>query len=178
MRRDNDHLVKVSYADVTAADYAAERFPYVLQQRSGNDNALGRMKFMMPNQYNIYLHDTQAKKLFQHHDRAYSHGCIRLSDPDSMARVLLEEDGFTAEEIATHLANKNRKLVRFKTPIPTHLTYMTTWVDEYGALNRRADIYNHDEALLKALKAKNTLISELDQLPAISRTENDSNNEG
>ncbi len=168
MRRDGDHLIKVPYEQITAADYAADRFPYVLQQRSGPGNALGNMKFMMPNPYNIYLHDTQAKKLFSHHDRAYSHGCIRLSDPETMARVLLHEDGFSDEEIEFHLANKDRKLVRFKTPVATHLTYMTTWVDEQGVLNTRADIYNHDEALIGALKAKNTLINNLQRVPPIS----------
>jgi len=177
MRRDGDYLVKVSYNDVTQADYSAKRFPYVLQQRSGKSNTLGRMKFMMPNPYNIYLHDTQAKNLFQHHDRAYSHGCIRLSDPDAMARLLLKEDGFTSQEIETALTRKDRKLVRLKSPVPTHLTYMTTWVDEFGALNRRFDIYNHDAALLKALKSKNTLISTLDQIPSISRSSNINNNE-
>lgn len=168
MRRDGDHLIKVPYEQITAADYAADRFPYVLQQRSGPGNALGNMKFMMPNPYNIYLHDTQAKKLFSHHDRAYSHGCIRLSDPETMARVLLHEDGFSDEEIELHLANKDRKLVRFKTPVATHLTYMTTWVDEQGVLNTRADMYNHDEALIEALKAKNTLINNLQRVPPLS----------
>lgn len=168
MRRDGDHLIKVPYEEITAADYAADRFPYVLQQRSGPGNALGNMKFMMPNPYNIYLHDTQAKKLFSHHDRAYSHGCIRLSDPETMARVLLHEDGFSNEEIEFHLANKDRKLVRFKTPVATHLTYMTTWVDEQGVLNTRADIYEHDEALIAALKAKDTLINNLQRVPAMS----------
>lgn len=178
MRRDGDYLVKVPYEEVTAADYAADRFPYVLQQRSGQGNALGNMKFMMPNPYNIYLHDTQAKELFSHHDRAYSHGCIRLNDPETMARVLLHEDGFTEQEIETALANKDRKLVRFTTPIQTHLTYMTTWVDEQGLLNSRADMYDHDEALIKALKAKNTLISNLQRVPPISAAGRSSRHEG
>lgn len=168
MRRDGGHLIRVPFEEITAADYAADRFPYVLQQRSGPGNALGNMKFMMPNPYNIYLHDTQAKKLFSHHDRAYSHGCIRLSEPEAMARVLLHEDGFSNEEIEFHLANKDRKLVRFNTPIATHLIYMTTWVDEEGVLNTRADIYNHDEALIGALKEKNTLINNLQRVPPIS----------
>jgi len=168
MRRENGHLIKVPYEDVTEEDYAADRFPYVLQQRSGEDNALGKMKFMMPNPYNIYLHDTQAKDLFSHHDRAYSHGCIRLSDPEAMARTLLQEDGFTADEIEEALALIDRKLVRFKTPIPTHMAYLTTWIDEEGGLNQRADVYNHDEALINALKSQNTLLSTLDEVPKIS----------
>lgn len=171
MRRDGDHLVKVNYNDVTAEDLNADRFPYVLQQRSGEGNALGNMKFMMPNQWNIYMHDTQAKKLFSHNDRAYSHGCIRLSDPETMARTLLYEDGYTEQEINAALALTDRKLVRLRTPIPTHITYLTTWVDEYGSLNRRSDVYNHDEALISALKSGNTLLTTLNQIPVISMIE-------
>ncbi|MFT6878092.1 MAG: murein L,D-transpeptidase YcbB/YkuD [Granulosicoccus sp.] len=171
LRRDSDHLVKVSYDDVTEEDLNADRFPYVLQQRSGEGNALGRMKFMMPNQWSIYMHDTQAKKLFTHHDRAYSHGCIRLSDPESMARTLLHEDGYTAQEIDAVLALHDRKLVRLRTPIPTHITYMTSWVDDSGVLNQRADIYNHDEALISSLKSNNTLLTLLSQVPVISMVE-------
>ena len=176
MRRDGDHLVKVNYDDLTQEDINADRFPYVLQQRSGEGNALGRMKFMMPNQWNIYMHDTQAKKLFTHNDRAYSHGCIRLSDPDAMARTLLSEDGYTENEINASLALKDRKLVRLKTPIPTHIAYFTTWVDEYGSLNRRTDVYNHDKAITKALKSSNTLLSILNQVPAISMVEGQASN--
>ncbi|MGK0228943.1 MAG: murein L,D-transpeptidase YcbB/YkuD [Gammaproteobacteria bacterium] len=171
MQRDGDYLVKVDYDDVTTEDLNADRFPYVLQQRSGDGNALGRMKFMMPNQWSIYMHDTQAKRLFTHNDRAYSHGCIRLSDPEIMARTLLHEDGYTAQEIDAALALTDRKLVRLRTPIPTHITYMTSWVDEYGTLNRRTDVYNHDEALISALKTNNTLLTILNQLPVISMVE-------
>lgn len=176
MRRDSGHLVKVSYDEVTEEDLNADRFPYVLQQRSGENNALGRMKFMMPNQWNIYMHDTQAKDLFTRDDRAYSHGCIRLSDPETMARTLLHEDGFSAEDIDAALALNDRKLVRLKTPIQTHITYMTSWVDEYGTLNRRADVYNHDEALLNALKSNNTLLTMLDQSSIISLLEDQAPN--
>jgi murein L,D-transpeptidase YcbB/YkuD len=171
MQRDGDYLVKVDYNDVTTEDLNADRFPYVLQQRSGDGNALGRMKFMMPNQWNIYMHDTQAKKLFTHNDRAYSHGCIRLSDPELMARTLLHEDGYTTLEVEAALALTDRKTVRLRTPIPTHITYMTSWIDEYGALNRRADVYNHDEALISALKSNNTLLTLLHQVPALSLVE-------
>lgn len=171
MRRDGDYLVKVDYDDLTEEDLNADQFPYVLQQRSGEGNALGRMKFMMPNQWNIYMHDTQAKKLFTHNDRAYSHGCIRLSDPETMARTLLYEDGYTSEEIEAALVLTDRKLVRLRTPIPTHITYMTSWVDEDGELNRRADVYNHDDALISALKSNNTLLTLLNQIPVISMVE-------
>lgn len=171
MRRDGGHLVKVDYDDLTEEDLNADQFPYVLQQRSGQGNALGRMKFMMPNQWNIYMHDTQAKQLFSHNDRAYSHGCIRLSDPEAMARILLLEDGYTSEDIEVSLARNDRKLVRLRTPIPTHITYMTSWVDEYGELNRRPDVYSHDDALISALKSNNTLLTLLNQIPVISMLE-------
>ena len=168
MRRDGDYLVKVSYSDITQSDLTAKRFPYVLQQRSGKRNALGRMKFMMPNQWSIYMHDTQAKDLFSHHVRAYSHGCIRLSDPEAMARALLTEDGYTDMEIEAHLARSKQKLVKLRTPVPTHLSYFTSWVDEYGTFNRRNDIYDYNDALIRALKSNNTLLSVLDTMPIAS----------
>ncbi|MGK0284549.1 MAG: murein L,D-transpeptidase YcbB/YkuD, partial [Patiriisocius sp.] len=87
------------------------------------------------------------------------------------ARTLLHEDGYTAQEIDAALALTDRKLVRLRTPIPTHITYMTSWVDEYGTLNRRTDVYNHDEALISALKTNNTLLTILNQLPVISMVE-------
>ena len=114
------------------------------------------------------MHDTQAKDLFAHHDRAYSHGCIRLSDPDAMARMLLQEDGLTTSEIEAHLARSEIKWLRLTIPVPTHITYMTSWVDEYGAFNRRADVYSYDDSLISALESNNTLLSVLNQVSAIS----------
>ena len=160
LKRVNNRLVRVPPDTITAEDLNAARFPYVLQQRGGRINALGRMKFMMPNQYAIYLHDTQAKKHFTLNDRAYSHGCIRLSDPDALAMELLIGDGYTERQINESLQSKETHRLRFRKPIPTHLVYLTTWVDVNSKLQMRPDIYKNNARLRDALKNANTLISD------------------
>jgi len=163
LTRQGETVVTVPATQVTAEDFAKDSFPYTLRQRGGPKNALGRMKFMMPNPYAIYLHDTQSKSHFTLDDRAFSHGCIRLSHPERLARLLLDLDGHSKEYIADALKTKSTHRVVFRQPIPTHLTYMTTWVDENDFLHRRADIYKHDASLLDALRANNTLLSILNE---------------
>lgn len=161
LKRVGKQLVVVPPEQVTAAELNTEPFPYLLRQRGGPINTLGRMKFMMPNPYAIYLHDTQAKKHFTLNDRAHSHGCIRLSDPDALAILLMQEDGYNQRTITKTLQGDETKRVRLRTPVPTHLAYFTTWVDDAGELQRRADIYGQDDALLSALTATGTLLSVL-----------------
>ena len=153
-------LREIPRESVTAEDFEEEPFPYMLRQRGGPRNALGRMKFMMPNPYAIYLHDTPAKRHFALHERAYSHGCIRLADPDRLASVLMEKDGKRDAEIERVFANPLTNRVRLKTHVPTHLVYLTARVDENGMLQRRPDVYGHDPALREALREKGLLPSE------------------
>ncbi len=159
LKRVGNKVIKVPRSSITAEELNAARFPYTLRQRGGSINALGRMKFMMPNQYAIYLHDTQAKKHFTLNDRAYSHGCIRLSDPDALAQHLMTNDGYSQEEIDAAFASRKTHRIRFRQPIPTHLVYLTTWVDENNVLQYRPDIYLNDQKLLEALRTANTLVS-------------------
>ena len=152
-------LSEVPASRVTREDFAKKKFPYILRQRGGSKNALGKMKFMMPNPYAIYLHDTPLQSHFEHNDRAYSNGCIRLSEPESMARLLLDLDGYSEGEVNKALGAKRTKRVNFRDAIPTHLTYMTTWVDSENVMHQRADIYQHDAALVIALRDSNTLLT-------------------
>ncbi len=161
LKRVGNRLVKVPADTVTPEELNSARFPYVLRQRGGPINALGRMKFMMPNQYAIYLHDTQAKKHFTLNDRAYSHGCIRLGDPDALAQLLMSSDGYSDEKIAQSMRSTKTHRIRFRQPVPTHLVYFTTWVDENNILQSRPDIYRHDAKLLTALHGAGTLLSKL-----------------
>lgn len=163
LTRVDNQLVVVPPETVTAADFQNDPFPYTLQQRGGAGNELGRIKFMMPNPFAIYLHDTPHKNHFTLNERAYSHGCIRLSDPVAMATLLMMEDGYTPRDIRKSLQKPRTHRIELRTPIPTHLTYMTTWIDSTGALQRRADIYQYDAALMIALQASNTLVSTLNQ---------------
>jgi murein L,D-transpeptidase YcbB/YkuD len=123
-----------------------------IRQKPGPDNALGRVKFLFPNSFNIYFHDTPEKGLFAKDKRAYSHGCIRLSDPVKMANWLLESNPeWTPDKIEEAMNSGNEKYVKIKKPVPVIITYYTAWVDENGQLNFRDDIYGHDAAQIEKL---------------------------
>ena len=117
---------------------------YRLRQLPGKSNALGDLKFMMPNRFSIYLHDTNAKSLFAKHRRAYSHGCIRVEYPQQLARTILAADGWSESDLTALFDRKNTQTVRLKNNLPVHLTYQSSWVDNSGKVHFREDIYDHD----------------------------------
>jgi len=120
----------------------------VIRQLPGDKNSLGRVKFLFPNSFNIYFHDTPAKGLFEKDKRAYSHGCIRLSDPVKMANYLLQDNPkWTPEKIEEAMNSGNEQFVKIKDPVPVFITYYTAWVDETGQLNFRDDIYGRDSQI-------------------------------
>jgi murein L,D-transpeptidase YcbB/YkuD len=120
----------------------------------GEKNSLGKVKFLFPNSFNIYFHDTPAKGLFSKDKRAYSHGCIRLSDPVKMAEYLLKDDSnWPPEKIMEAMNSGNEKFVKIKDPVPVFITYYTAWVDENGMLNFRDDIYNRDAIVAQKMFA-------------------------
>lgn len=119
-----------------------------IRQLPGEKNSLGKVKFLFPNSYNIYFHDTPAKSLFERNRRAYSHGCIRLSEPQKMAQYLLQNDpSWTAERIEEAMNAGKEQYVKLKEPVEVFITYYTAWVDDNGKLNFRDDIYDHDEKI-------------------------------
>ncbi|MBA4350191.1 MAG: murein L,D-transpeptidase [Rhodobacter sp.] len=137
---------------VNFAAYSARSFPFGLRQPPSDGNALGKVKFMFPNQYNIYLHDTPAKELFDHEVRAYSHGCIRLADPFDFAYALLaaqtdDPKGF----FHGHLESDKETTVRFDEKLPVHLVYFTAWPTAKGDMTYRRDIYGRDARIFDAL---------------------------
>lgn len=120
----------------------------VVRQKPGPGNALGKVKFLFPNSFNIYFHDTPSKSLFEKDKRAYSHGCIRVKEPEKLANyVLRNQPEWTPEKINEAMNSGDEKYVKVKNPIPVIITYYTAWVDENGKLNFREDIYGHDERL-------------------------------
>ena len=126
--------------------------PPAIRQRPGPDNSLGKVKFLFPNSYDIYLHDTNAKNLFNLKNRALSHGCIRLEDAEKMANYLLRGDSeWTPEKINEAMNSKKEKFVKVKQPVPVIITYFTAWVDEKGAINFREDVYGHDKRTAEKL---------------------------
>ena len=136
--------------------YSRGNFPFRLQQAAGPRNALGRVKFMFPNKYNIYIHDTPSKSLFERASRAYSHGCVRVQDPLTLAEVLLEHEGMSRADIDRIVNRGKRRVVKFQNPIPVHITYLTAWVNKDGSLHFRRDIYGRDKILAKALQRVET----------------------
>lgn len=128
----------------------------VIRQLPGEKNSLGRVKFLFPNSFDIYFHDTPAKSLFNKDKRAYSHGCIRLSDPVKMAEYLLKDDNaWPPEKIMEAMNSNEEKFVKIKNPIPVFITYYTAWVDENGLLNFRDDIYKRDAAVAQKMFVRN-----------------------
>lgn len=124
----------------------------VIRQRPGPGNALGKVKFLFPNSFNIYFHDTPSKSLFSRDKRAFSHGCIRLSDPERMANyVLRNHSEWSAGRINEAMNSGTEKYVKLKNPIPVVITYYTAWVGDDGQLNFRDDIYGHDARLAQKM---------------------------
>lgn len=123
-----------------------------LRQRPGPGNALGRVKFMFPNRFNVYLHDTPARELFDRTSRSFSHGCIRLEKPLELARLLLDDQEWTREEIEQATGRRTPKTVQLDRRVPVHILYWTAWVDEGGTLQFRRDIYDRDRAVTRALR--------------------------
>ena len=124
----------------------------VVRQLPGEENSLGKVKFLFPNSFNIYFHDTPAKSLFSKDKRAYSHGCIRLSDPTKLAEYLLRsKPEWTPDKIAEAMNSGKETFVTLKNSVPVIITYYTAWVDENGLLNFRDDIYKHDALLQKKM---------------------------
>jgi hypothetical protein len=118
-------------------------------------NALGRIKFIFPNRFAVYLHDTPQRSQFNFTQRDFSSGCIRLENAQVLAAYLLKDkSGQGSETIAPILSRGKRRVVRIPNPIPVHLIYMTAWVDHNGRLQFRNDIYRRDRALNAALKQR------------------------
>lgn len=126
---------------------------YRVRQQPGPTNSLGLVKFMFPNKYNVYIHDTPTRSLFEREDRALSHGCIRLQKPFELAQLLLKHDpSWTEERIREAMRQKNERTVVLNRRIPVILIYLTYWSDSEGNVNFRRDIYNRDAEILQALK--------------------------
>lgn len=137
---------------VNFAAYSASSFPFGLRQPPSDGNALGKVKFMFPNQYNIYLHDTPAKNLFDHEVRAYSHGCIRLGDPIDFAHALLARQSPDPKGVfQSELDSKQESSVSLDEKVPVHLVYFTAWPYARGQVGYRNDVYGRDARLFDAL---------------------------
>lgn len=143
--------------------YDARSFPYRMRQPPSDDNALGVVKFMFPNNWNIYLHDTPAKALFDQEMRAFSHGCVRLADPAGFAHALLALQNTDPEGVFDRALNSGKETVlTLKPPMPVHLVYFTAFPNEEGWMNWRPDVYGRDAAIWAALEADGVELLPLD----------------
>jgi murein L,D-transpeptidase YcbB/YkuD len=128
------------------------QFSYRLRQDPGPKNALGQVKFMFPNRFNVYLHDTPSRDLFAHADRSFSSGCIRVEDPVRLATaVLAGTPGWDAAALRAGLDTGQTRTVSLGRPVRVHLLYWTAWVDDDGTVEFRRDLYGRDERVLRAL---------------------------
>ncbi|MDD3526536.1 MAG: L,D-transpeptidase family protein, partial [Bacteroidales bacterium] len=148
----------VNPADVDWTKIGADNFPYHVVQKPGSINALGKVKFLFPNDQNIYLHDTPSKYHFQHYERGYSHGCVRLQEPERLALRLLEKQ-IPEDELREIIAGGKTTTVELRHKPIIYFTYQTTWVDDDEQVNFRKDIYKFDEKMMEMLDQKPLLQS-------------------
>ena len=133
--------------------YTARTFPYNLRQPPSRSNALGTVKFMFPNPYAIYLHDTPDKSLFSRESRAYSNGCVRLNDPHDFAYALLARQEADPKTFFDRILDSGTQTrVNLVEPVPVHLIYRTAFTNPKGRTNFRRDVYERDTKIWEALE--------------------------
>lgn len=147
----NGRVVNRGAIDFNA--YNARNFPYAMRQAPSDGNALGLVKFLFPNRWNIYLHDTPAKSLFAREVRAFSHGCIRLSDPFDFAYAVLAPQTPDPKALfRSHLNTGRESPIRVESPLPVHITYRTAFTTAKGRIGYRRDVYGRDARIFTALR--------------------------
>lgn len=145
----------VNPASVNWQTMTAKRFPYILRQQPGPQNAMGQIKFMFPNEHLIYLHDTPSRALFDQSERTFSSGCIRVERPLELAEILLaEQPGWDRAAIDKVLQSKVTKTVQLAEPVPILIMYLTALAEPDGQVHFYRDVYKRDAALLQALDGK------------------------
>ena len=145
---------EVDPSTVDWSTVTVDSFPYRLTQDPGRLNALGRIKFIFPNRYDIYLHDTPSRGLFDQAQRDFSHGCIRVEKPIDLAVYLMKKSRWNREAIEDTLDEGTERTIYLPRPTPIHLLYWTAWADEDGTIQFRPDINDLDQTLAVALTKK------------------------
>ncbi len=145
------------FVGVSSVDWSPitpKQFNYLLRQKPGPRNALGQIKFMLPNQFSVYLHDTPDHSLFKKQERSFSSGCVRLSDPLGLAEWVLQNDGqgATPDSIRQQLEGGATQTVYLKNPLPVLIVYFTAFTDGQNEIMFRRDLYERDSAIIKELR--------------------------
>jgi len=142
---ENSSIVSLKGFNWSEYLHADTKFPYILMQPPGPKNALGKIKFKFPNKFSVYLHDTPTKHLFKKKKRAFSHGCVRLSQPFSLLESLANNEPYiNSSDVKSILKSKKKKEIDLTRDIPIHLVYLTAWVDANNQLIFGDDIYQYD----------------------------------
>jgi L,D-transpeptidase YcbB len=151
--KDRNPVKQINWSEVDRSN-----FNYAIQQGAGSGNALGKIKFIFPNPYNVYIHDTQDKSKFGKDIRAYSHGCMRIQDPNEFAKTLLQlEPDNMADSVDVWLARSDQKKINMPEPIPVYVRYVSCEADSKGQITFYQDIYGADNKLKEQLFAKRDL---------------------
>lgn len=151
--RSNDEKgVPVDPSGIDWSKYTLENLDYRFVQAPGPQNALGRIKFIFPNDFDVYLHDTPSRNLFNKTVRDFSSGCIRVEKPLELAVYVMQSSEWDEAALEKAIASKGEKVVALKEPMPVHLLYWTAWGDARGRVQFRDDIYSRDEPLEQALR--------------------------
>ncbi len=146
---------EIAYSEIDWTKISRNNFPYMVRQNPGPENALGKVKFMFPNSYNVYIHDTPSRGYFARDDRAMSSGCIRIEKPFELAELLLADSPeWPPEKIHTAMQQNRGQTASLKTPVEVLLLYLTSWTGGNGRVQFRKDIYMWDELIVKALNQK------------------------
>ncbi|MDX5442891.1 MAG: L,D-transpeptidase family protein [Hymenobacteraceae bacterium] len=141
----------VSASSIDWANLTKDDIKFQVRQRPGPKNSLGMVKFIFPNEFDVYLHDTPADHLFNQTERGFSHGCVRVEKPVDLAEYLLrDQPNWTRDRIKDAMQSGEEKYVNLKTKVQVYIVYFTSWVDSEGRVNFREDIYGHDKELEEA----------------------------
>jgi len=152
LRHDGSEL---AYIDIDWSTITKNNFPYTVRQNPGPGNALGRVKFMFPNKYDVYIHDTPTKGYFARDERDLSSGCVRVEKPYDLAVLLLSDSpDWSPANILIAMQQDKEQTVRLKIPVDVVLIYLTAWTNGSDRIQFRRDIYQRDEALMQALNQK------------------------
>lgn len=152
LRHDGTEL---AYSDIDWSTISKGNFPYMVRQDPGPGNSLGRVKFMFPNAYNVYIHDTPSKSFFARDARAVSSGCIRVEDPFDLAVLLLSDaPEWSPDKIRIAMQQPKEQAVLLKEPVDVMVVYLTAWTDGKDRVQFRNDVYQNDAKVLEALNQK------------------------
>jgi len=152
LRNDGTEL---AYSEIDWSVITTGNFPYMVRQDPGPGNSLGRVKFMFPNNYNVYIHDTPSKSFFARDARAVSSGCIRVEDPFDLAVLLLSDaPEWSPDKIRTAMEQTREQTAKLKEPVDVMVVYLTAWTDGKDRVQFRNDVYQNDGRVLEALNQR------------------------